>query len=197
MLSFISLKKWCWAFCLTPILLFSQNATFELRGGYFYPLAETVREVYHNGGGEGEVEASKRIYDSLSVWGNFNLFFKKGHSVGLDNGTFLRLFPLSAGLKYAFHLVDSFDFYLGVGPSYTWIKIHDYSPYVQTRTFRQTWGVVGKAGFLYFFPGKRFFLDVYSDYYYTDIARIHRAGIESSDRDLGGFRIGGGLGVSF
>jgi hypothetical protein len=95
-----------------------------------------MREIYHNGGVEPEIELGVRVYDQLTVWGNFNTFTANASSIGLQEPTAIQMYPLSIGLKYNIEMVESLELYLGIGPTFTCVEIEDYSPYVQQNTFR-------------------------------------------------------------
>ncbi len=184
------MKKWLFSLLLFPSLVWAERFSTELRVGYFYPTSHEVREIYRNGGVEFEAEAAVRLVCDLNLWANFNYFQRHGHSRGAHDDTSIRIYPLSAGLKYNFPLFCNFYFYLGAGASYTWAKIHDHAPNLQSHFSKQGWGGVGKAGFLYCFCSC-IFLDVFADYYYTKISH------GSCKVNIGGLRTGAGLGVRF
>jgi opacity protein-like surface antigen len=189
--------KYLWSFfCFFPLFIYPETFAFEARGGYFLPAAKAIRDVYKSGGMEPEIEASARIYKDLRAWTNFNAFLRTGHSEGLNSFTSIQIYPLSLGLKYNIKLFNSFNMYLGVGPNFTWVKIHDHSPYVKEYVYKTAWGVVGKSGFIYQFVRNAFF-DLFADYSYSKIGAVSKEGVESDSLNVGGLRAGLGLGISF
>jgi hypothetical protein len=190
------MKFFCMVFFFSPLFLWSDRFTTELRGGYFLPASQVMREIYKNGGPEVEVEQIIRLDRSLNLWLNFNYFQREGHSVGLKDKTTIHLYPFSLGIKYNFHLLESFDLYFGLGGSTTSVRIHDHSAFVKKHIHERAFGGVGKFGFLYFI-GKMVCIDLFADYYYTRISGVHRSGVQGTSRQVGGLRTGLGLGVRY
>ncbi len=180
---------------LFPLSLFAYQGSTELRAGYFYPASSVIRDIY-GGGIEGELETAVRLYRGLHLFANTGIFIKDGHSIGLDDKTRMKLFPLSVGLKYHFQLSCKWEFYLGTAPTYTWVHFHDHSSSVDQHVHKSAWGVVGKTGLIYAFY-KAFFADLFFDYYYTEISGTHSPGVTSTNCDVGGFRTGLGLGIKY
>lgn len=190
----MKLKSTLFAFFF-PLSLFAYHGATQLRAGYFHPASSTVRDIYHSGI-EGEIETSATLYRSLDLFANVGVFIKSGHSVGLDDSTRIKIFPLSLGLKYNFCLSRNWEFYLGAAPTYTWVRFHDHSPFVDQHVHKSAFGVVGKTGFIYSFF-KVAFIDFFFDYYYTRISGAHSSGTTSTSNNIGGFRTGLGLGVKY
>lgn len=191
------MRYWYLVLCAMPALLCGEDRfTTQVRGGYFYPASSKAREIYKKGGSEYETESSVRLYNHLNLWVNFNYFQRHGFSRGRHDSTSIHLYPLSCGLKYAVSVADGVSVYIGVGPSYTWVKIHDDSPYLTRNIHRREWGGVSKLGLTYYFV-RHFFLDVYADYYYTRISGVHKSGAVAHCADVGGLRAGLGVGASF
>lgn len=184
-----------WCIVWAPVLLSSNQYSTEFRLGYFYPGSETMRNIYRDGGIDYELEQTYCFNNCWSAWANVNYFDRKGHSLGGHNNTFIRLLPISVGIKHSFNLFNHCNCYLGLGGSYTFLKIHDHSSYVKQHTSKEAFGVVGKAGFLYFLTDC-VFLDCYADYYYTQISGAHHhRKVYSRAQDIGGLRAGLGIGI--
>lgn len=192
----LSLRILCFLLLSIPALIFSENWSLQGRVGYFLPASKLMREVYHNGGVEPEIEGAARVYKELRAWANFNAFIRKGHSEGLHDPTTIQIYQLSTGLKYNLKILSFWDFYLGVGPSVAFVKITNHSPYVQQQVFRTAWGVVGKSGFIFRFCTHGFF-DLFADYSYNRASAVHRAGVQSHSLNVGGLRTGLGIGMAF
>lgn len=182
------------AFFLYPLTAYS--ACLQIRGGFFLPAATIIQKVYNNGGMEPEIQASIPVYKKFDCWMNFNAFWKMGSSLGAQNLTSIQIYPLSVGLKYHISLIEPLKLYIGLGPSFSCVKIHDRSPYVEQHIFKTSWGVVGKSGCIYQFS-PRFFCDLFVDYYYGKITPVSSSKVDSESLNVGGLRIGLGLGTLF
>ncbi|MCH9811458.1 hypothetical protein K0U07_01695 [bacterium] len=182
-------------FFLCCVSLFSFQSSLQVRGGYFFPQEERLRDIYHGGGWEPEIEARFCFYEKFDAWVNFNAFWRSGRS-SLGRPTFIQIYPLSIGVNYNIEIIDHFDFYLGVGPVITWLIISDNSPYVKRSIFQTGGGVTSKTGITYHLP-KWVFLDFYADYSYMYIGSFHQDGVETNSLNVGGLRLGLGLGGTF
>lgn len=169
---------------------------FEARAGYFYPQSGVMRAVYDDGGLMPGGEFSVRVWEDLLAWVNFSPFWKDGSSEGLESPTSIQIYPLSVGVKYPFELLERFYLYLGVGPSVSWVLIHNDSPYVEGRISKAAWGVVGKSGFIYECPRLVYF-NLFADYSYRYLSGISRDGVQSESANVGGLEAGIGIGVRF
>lgn len=58
---------------LMPAFLWGVYGSTEVRFGYFYPVSETMRKIYHDGGVTFEIE-QRVISKAWNVWINFNYF---------------------------------------------------------------------------------------------------------------------------
>lgn len=167
------------------------NFTLEVRGGYFYPQSPTLRDIYKGGGGEFEIELSTKLPLGLSIWGNFNFFQRDSHYIfGEGDASNIRLFPLSFGLKETIHFFQNLAVYIGIGPSFTLVRIKEESLFTKEKYHNDNWGFVTKAG-LMFYLNEACFIDVFTDYYFTN------ANVLGTKHNVGGLRVGAGLGVCY
>ncbi|MBA3922403.1 MAG: outer membrane beta-barrel protein [Nostocaceae cyanobacterium] len=178
------------------VLLLSSNLhssewMTELRGGYFYPTSKKFREIYKDGGLEGEVEFSKTYRENLIVWGNINYFQRKGRSLGFHDKTTLNMIPISLGLKYQFLSCSCISPYLGAGLSYTFLNIKNDSEFAKRHVTKGSFGFVLKSG-TYINLSEKFLLDLFLDYYYQEVHFYSKHKV-----DVGGLRMGMGLGYRF
>lgn len=176
---------------LLPTLAFAEDDRFsaQFRIGYFRSTDDTVKDIYGKGGLDLETELGVEFREKFIGWLNFNYFRQQGHSIGLGDRTTMQIYPLSAGIKFLMTVDPCIDFYIGIGASYTWISLHDNSPFVEQKTRKQGWGAVGKAGMLYYL-NHSWFLDLFADYSYTRVSNDPYV-------NVGGARLGIGLGVGF
>jgi OmpW family len=162
----------------------------EVRAGYFYPNASKFRKIYRDGGAEGELEISG-VYFDWRAWANVGYFQKNGHSIGLHDKTTIRMVPISFGFKYEFLLCGCVHPYVGAGITYTVFNSKNDSYYVKEHVKKGGFGAVVKSG-AYFDVSDSLLLDFFVDYYYQ---KIHF--YQSSNTDVGGLRMGLGLGYRF
>ncbi len=161
----------------------------ELRGGIFLPSSEKIQKIYGHGWIEGEAEFTYRFKGCWGIWGNAGYFYKNGHPKGHHSGH-IQLFPVSSGLKAIFFFSHHIRPYLGIGPSYTFLHLKNFSPLIRQRAYKNRFGFVAKSG-IYFDLPKHFALDLFFDYYYQ---HIH---FQLLRVNVGGFRTGIGLGYRF
>ncbi len=168
--------------------LHSSEWMAELRGSYFYPTSTLFQDIYRDGGFEGEIEVLRTFTTHWIGWGNINYFRRDGYSKGIQDKTTIHMVPLSLGVKYQFPCYNSLSPYLGAGITYTFVNIKNDSPFVRRNVSKSGVGFVLKSG-TYLTLTENFFLDLFVDYYYQKMQFY-----KTSKTDLGGFKIGIGLG---
>lgn len=181
-----------WIFSLGALQAF--DSTAEVRAGYFYPTSDLLRKIYSQGGAEEEIEISGLFYEQWQAWGNVGYFGKNGRSLGLRERTEIRLIPLSLGIKYVLLPSACIHPYLGLGASYTFFHVRNHSDYVKRSVSRGNMGFVVKSGFNIDLAC-HYFLDLFADYYYQYI-NLH-SNNERHSIDIGGFKVGAGIGYRF
>lgn len=179
--------------CLLPMCLIGVEGALEVRGGYFHFSNSTAREIYGKGTSDVELEGIFLVNRYFNPWVNANYIWKKGETEALSSKTDLKMGMFGFGTKFFFPYRNIKQFYLGVGPCCAYLQINDHSSFVPGKTVRWGGGVVGKSGLL--FSNRRLFLDLFFDYYYLPIRT--RPSASKNSIDLGGFRVGGGLGSIF
>lgn len=163
--------------------------TAELRAGIFFPLSDQVQKIYApgiKGWIEGEAEYTYEFAAHWRVWGNAGYSFQNGHSN--HHRAHIQIIPVSTGIKYLF-LSDKVRPYLGLGPSYTFLHLRNYSHFGE-RVYKTRFGFVAKSG-VYFDLPRHFLLSLFLDYYYLN---VH---FRRGDVHAGGWRAGLGLGYAF
>lgn len=168
----------------------------EARVAYFHPNSHTFRRIYH-GGVDLQVEFSTRVWNDFHAWFNIEWFSKKGHSIGLHDDTHVRILPLSLGIKYFYCLCSSIKAYTGIGATYTWLRTKDDNPFVIRHVSKKSYGLALKSGLIYDFCNG-VYVDLFADYMYLP---FHFSGsrhcIERHDAQVGGVKVGCGLGYHF
>lgn len=178
---------------LLPICLIGAEGAFEVRGGYFRFANSTARKIYGEGAPDVELEGIVFVNRYFNPWVNTNYIWKEGKTQALSSKTDLKMGIFSFGTKFFIPYRAAIRFYLGVGPCGAYLQVHDHSSFVREKTVRWGYGVVGKSGL--FFGNRHLFLDLFFDYYYLPIRT--RSSASENSIDLGGFRVGGGLGYIF
>lgn len=165
----------------------------KLRAAYFYPTEKLFREIYTDNLCEYQLEVSKDLWGPTVAWLNVGWFSKQGRSIGLNEKTRISLLPVSFGASYRFFLTSYMNIYLGAGVSYVYVQIKDDSDFVQKNNNKGSWGGVLKTGMQYYFT-PCFFGDVFADYQYN---HVKYSGHNRHNAEVGGYKIGVGLGVRF
>lgn len=197
--------------------------SLQLRGAYFASQSKIINKTNSQHWFDYQVEAAHNFENNWQLWTNVSWFTKKrpikrdafyGPAGHYHDSSYCRystnhnkkhrrlyILPLSLGLKYNLCITPCARFYLGAGPSYTFLKIkHPISIFNKYIT-RQGIGALFKSGFQYDI-GEYTFLDLFVDYLYQ---RFHFSQFDSyidgytkrKQMNIGGFKIGIGLGVYF
>jgi hypothetical protein len=177
--------------------------TIQVRGAAFLPLEHQIREIYGTASPTLEVESSYRLAgnlwqkgDQLLLWENIGWTTKTGRTIGFGYYTKLNLIPFSAGLEYEVHCGAGLDFYIGIGATYSLLRIKNYDGFETTHLNREAWGFTTKTGFRYTFC-KHFFIDAFGDFYYTRFGEMNHDPIQPINHNFDAFFVGGAVGVKF
>jgi hypothetical protein len=166
------------------------NVTAKFRTGYFLLTSDLMQKEFRHGGADFEGEFSARFYEDLNFWVNFNIFRRDGKTLGYCNPASLHVYPLSAGFIYAIAPDSPVFPYVGIGGSFSFIKIEGENPTLKHYLDEGVWGVVGKSG-LAIALSEHYFIDLFADYYYTRPCHTKTAS------QVGGIRVGVGIGCNF
>lgn len=193
-------QQWC---CEIETEENSQDDYLQVRGAAFLPFNNDLRKVYGSSlptlQVEGAITISNNLLicdDSVLLWGNISWAQEKGRSREWGNPTRISLIPYSFGLEYQFNLIQDLDFYLGIGPSYSVMRIKNSDCFETRHCKRYHWGVTTKTGIRYA-AWKNVFVDVFADYYYTQFRNMRSHSSERINNNIGGFFVGGGLGIKW
>lgn len=173
----------------------------QARAAAFLPLKDQLTKIYGTALPTLEVEISccltslKPKRNRLLLWENSGWTMKVGESEHSANFSRLNLIPFSLGLEYQVYVCKNFDFYIGAAPAFSLLRIKNYNGFKTTHIQRSAFGAATKTGFRYTFY-KRFFVDVYGDYYYTKFRKM-KDPIQSIDSRFSAFIVGGGIGGRF
>jgi len=189
-------------FCLT---IFSGSSLFadlcsslEFRGAGFFHSSHRFREIYGNVGTSYQIEAAGNLdfcnLDcNLGWFANVDWTQKKGRSEGLHDVTKMSIANLSFGLKYLYPFYRNYTAYAGIGPSFSRIALNNHHSHLRSHNNRYNSriaiGGILKTGVLYS-VSCNLFLDVFVDYLYQPVSY-------STNVDIGGFKLGAGIGYKF
>lgn len=182
----------------------SEKASLAIKYAVFLPSASKVRDIYGSALPEFILEGNYKVIEKGSwdgdVWLEGSYIFSGGHSLGYSKDkTRVNIVPFSMGIKYVYHFCPRSDIYLGIGPSYSFMTVHDSCSYVRQKTSAGTLGAVIKSGFTYALPSHLYF-DGSLNYRYQKFS-IHshdsNPTTETSRANFSGFEIGLGIGWKF
>ena len=165
------------------------ESSIEIRSAVFFHSSERFREIYSNVGASYQLEASTKVYDDFDGWVNLDWFSKHGNSEGSYNPTRVSIANISLGMKYPYQFYEKFTAYIGLGPSFSRIRLKNKSQCGHETVSKWAVGCVLKTGICHFI-NESMFIDFFVDYLYQP---VHF----ETHVDIGGFKVGAGLGVKF
>jgi hypothetical protein len=176
--------------CFNLAPLFAEfQSSIEFRAAAFFPSSNLFRKIYGNMSGDYQLEAATQICPHLDSWVNIDGYSKKGRSVGFSDPTRVSIANLSVGIKLPYQIHEKFIIYIGIGPSLSWIFIHNKFHDYHQKKIQMVLGGIIKSGINYFI-NSNLFLDLFLDYLYQP-AHFERT------VDIGGIKTGVGLGYRF
>lgn len=155
----------------------------------FFPTGKLMREIYGNCFANYEIEAGQIFAENYEVWGNVGWVSKNGRTSALHTKTKFEEMNISLGGKYIFYPHECIRWYAGLGVNAAFVYLHNHSSFVKHHVNKKGFGAVVKTG-LYFEPVDNLFVELFSDYLYQKIHFHNR-------EQVGGFKVGGGLGIIF
>lgn len=171
-----------------------------VRGAAFFPMSSRFREIYGNIGTSLQLEAARtwRAHRNVETWGNVEWIFMDGAPRQSCGTTDINIINIDLGLKVIGSVYrDVILLYAGVGPNIGMVFIENKmrccsncdSNVLKENEFKVDIGLAVKTG-SQFFLTPHFYLDLFADYLYLPI-EFHRT------VDVGGFKVGGGIGGRF
>jgi hypothetical protein len=175
----------------------------QARGVAFLPLKSQLSDIYGTAWPTVQLESSYRLKeglakkcDQLLLWENIGWTWSTGETEGFGYYTGLNYMPISIGIEYEIPIIEGFDFYAGIAPSYNFLWITNYDGFSTNHLFRSQFGFTTKTGFRYTFC-TNYFIDVFGDYSFTEFSKMNNDSIQNIDNHFGGFNVGGGFGGKF
>ncbi len=165
------------------------KSSLKVRGAAFIPMGVRFKDVYGSVVSNVQIEAATRVCKCLELWGNVDWFVKSGQSIGLRSFSHIDTINVSFGVKLPYKFSDCWLMYVGVGPSIGRIELKNFLPTGSERVLKGAVGAVVKTG-LYCHLNKHIFIDFFVDY-------LHQPVRFQSTVQIGGFKVGTGLGLTF
>ena len=217
------------AFCFLQISLNAYYYDFQGRVGAYYPTSSQSKAAFKKGIPVYEIETSIHFMQPWEwmpwkAWANASYMTGTGWADHLGR-TGSNMTTISLGLKHSW-MLDCYwgTFYLGAGPSLSWLRIKTHSIVPEgfwdgrwhghRKISKKNFGAVIKSGFQMIVYG--WLVDVFADYHIlafhyknlskkhlfprvTAVNRIYKYNRKDGHHrlDLGGFVIGGAIGASF
>lgn len=162
------------------------EGSLQLRAAPFFPAGDKFREVYSDVAASYQIEAGIK-YDNYDLWTNIDWVPKKDKRSCCHTKTDIT--QASFGLKYYFPLSEQTSFYIGIGPSFGKVVIHNYTCCFSEKHSKFGIGGVLKSGFQAALTDE-LFADAFLDYLYQTVKFHKRV-------QVGGLKLGLGLGLRF
>lgn len=171
--------------------------TIEAKAGYFFFAAETMRDIYNQGGVDVQLCGAYPVWRGLEVYGSVEYLQKSGHSLSSGQSTSIWQIPVNVGLKPVITICDGAMWYFTFGPRYFYVHQHNDSSYVPKNKGKSGCGLFVNTGFN-FVIGKHLLLDFFGEYSYAKV-HFHTSmpNIYTQGTQISGFTFGGGLGYAF
>lgn len=166
----------------------AEEGTLEIRSAAFIPSSQRFSKVYGDVGVAFGIEASQRFCDSYRGWIDLD-FFPKSKSDGKCCKSRINIYNASCGINYIIPISCSVQAYIGIGPSFSRVNIKNHTCYRKEHISRFVVGGIIKSGVCFNFYDP-FYINVFVDYLYLPV-HFHRT------VDLGGTKVGAGLGIRF
>lgn len=181
--------------------LIARDVLIEFKGAYFHPTNQRFRKIYKNGTLYGP-EITFQLCRESSWYGfaSADFFHKKGHSIGLETPTCIRLVPLGFGLKYFVPACfECVDWYVGLGFQPVYVSIENNSPAVPDHN-KWACGGIAKCGAIIDIQCN-FFLDLFVDYSFVHLRSIRNqtccGPVVPRKSNISAVIVGAGLGYRF
>jgi hypothetical protein len=160
----------------------------ELRAAAFFPTSGRYKDIYGDVAAAWEIQGGYQFADYWAVFANLDYVSDEGRSVGRHDRTHARILNFSLGPQVLWPFCGWW-LYLGAGPSFGGIWLHNHAHCSKNHVSKGFVGFVVKPG-IGVNLGCRWFLDLFSDYLWERVDFDEHI-------QLGGWKLGGGIGVKF
>ena len=201
------MKYFLWIVAIVMMTQQIQAAALEGTVSCFFPQEKILREIYGSAWVNYGIELNRIPVPCMSHCRNFGLFAgidymtKDGKSLGGNDDTRIQVIPLTLGVRWLRNFWTrcdkTMDFYLGLAPRYSFLRIHDHTSVGVRHIYKSQIGIYTKLGILVR-PCGRCVLDVFASGTYTDFSSPNTPNLVSRySLQLCGVNVGGGIGFIF
>jgi len=169
----------------------------EFRAAAFFPMGSKFRKIYGDVGLSLQAEQARtwKNHRNLEIWGNVEWIFMDGSPRRSCGSTDIDILNISLGFKAIGKVFrDILFLYAGIGPDVGIVflenKMRCHKDRLREHECKIGIGGILKSGGQIYFTSN-FYFDVFADYLYLP---IHANG---GHVDIGGFKVGGGLGIKY
>lgn len=153
-------------------------------GNYFSPTGGVLKDIYRAGIMVG-VEFNVELADYIELWVSDSYFGKKAIDVPTGEQRKVKLIPLETGFRFRVKK-NMFNPYFGIGGGY--FQYREESP--SGKVEEEQIGFIGQAGLI---------IKIGADFVFNLCVQFKHCPIETKTEkfDVGGFYLGGGIGIEF
>lgn len=171
--------------------------TLEAKAGYFFFTSSKMRKVYNEGGWDVQVSSTYPIWKWLHAYASVEFSERHGRPLHSHNKTWIRQLPLSLGLRPVIKLCPKVQYYITLGPRYSFVHVDNNASNVSKNLNHSGLGGFVNTGFN-FLPWGHLLLDVFGEYSYNKM-RFHssKPNVYFRRTQVGGLTFGVGLGYAF
>ena len=195
--------KRVYSFIVLMLPIYVQAVSIEVDGSAFFPTHNITREIY------GAVWPDVAItvdhlqpfdaIEQLSFFVAADFLFKHGRSLCFKQETYIRLIPLTFGLKWIQTINDRVEVYAGLAPKYYWMHIKNESAYVPCSSNQNGCGGYVTVG-TFIYPTQHFMIDWFLSYSYMNFkapCSTQNPLVIGFRTDVSGINFGVGFGWNF
>lgn len=172
---------------ITASLSASAENTLEIRTAAFFHQSKKFRKIYGDVNADYQIAGSFALTPVFELWGEWDYLYSSKSKK--DYKTRINLNNFDFGIRYVYSFNPQLDAYIGLGASVAQVRLHDKSFCGKNNHSKTVWGFVTKTGLRYWFY-RNLFAEVFIDYLYQD-AHFEK------NANIGGLKVGAGLGVKF
>ncbi|MBS4168383.1 hypothetical protein [Parachlamydia sp. AcF125] len=182
-------KEWLFFLVCLCLPIFAQaEMAIKYRTAALFPANSRFSHLYEDVIPNYQFEVSKCICPHVALWANADFFSTHGKASKCGPSK-MGSFNLSVGPKWIYPLSCRLEWYIGVGANLAMTHVKNKTPCGGHHKHKTAVGGVFKSG-INFYLRPHLFLDMFFDYLYQPV-HFHKW------VDIGGAKIGGGIGYSF
>lgn len=163
--------------------------TLKFRVAAFFPTSERFRDIYGSSIADYQFEATALLPNRYRGWVNVSWLGCSGRSDRLHFHTTVDMTNTSIGISIPHQISENFSAYAGIGPSFGYVGVRNKGTNWYRNESKFDAGVLVKSGVVYDISCHGL-VEFFIDYLY--LCSTYRTQV-----NLGGLKIGGGIGWAF